>query len=241
MSAAPSLDDCRVQVERMLMGRRAGWGACVLELDAWIVRRPRGRKALHRATTRADALTWSRDRKLVVEWREHGGHAVVLGPGRARGLLLAAIAERDLDGDGNGNGNGNGYDYGNGYGNGNGDGYGYGKIYIVGVNMRDINKDKARLIRHHMAGVYIGYHQGDGDIPSTLRYWARHCWAWSGRLDTTALAKAGPRPGPGTSLGPWVMIDLPIEGLVASIEATPACMAVVENIDAMPVALEAQR
>jgi hypothetical protein len=142
-------------------------------------------------------------------------------------------------GDGSGDGYGDGYGYGSGYGSGSGSGsgsgYGYGEIYIVKGqwNVNKIDKTKPMLVRHHKAGVYVGYYQGDGMIPNTHRFWARHIWNWQARLGTTAIADAG--PGPRSSLGPWVMIDLPREELVSTIAATPKCM---ESVEGFAVSLE---
>jgi hypothetical protein len=139
------------------------------------------------------------------------------------------------DGDGDGYGYGYGHGYGYGSGSGSGSGYGYGEIYIVKGqwNVNKIDKTKPMLVRHHKAGVYVGYYQGDGMIPNTHRFWARHIWNWQARLGTTAIADAG--PGPRSSLGPWVMIDLPREELVSTIAATPKCM---ESVEGFAVSLE---
>ncbi len=93
------------------------------------------------------------------------------------------------------------------------------------------------VIRSERAGVYIGYPQGPGRLPETDRYYARHVWRWAGALGTTALAAKG--PGTGSSVGPWVIIDLPREQLVAEILAQQPCIDVINDTTGRcPVALE---
>jgi len=96
----------------------------------------------------------------------------------------------------------------------------------------DPTRSRPVLVRHHLAGIYAGYLVGPGLWPDSDLYIARHIWRWSGALGTTALAAAG--PGPGSSVGPWVEINLPREGMISA--CTPSAEALAA-IHAWPVSL----
>ena len=67
--------------------------------------------------------------------------------------------------------------------------------------------DRPMFLRHRSSGVWIGYLQGKGEFPDSIRVVGRRIWSWrDDRLECSQVAEKGCRSG--DRLGEWEEVDI---------------------------------